>query len=235
MKKSKRYELISNLAIICMLTVVIVGAFSGGFYAVQREKETYAPIYKGKNEQKKVSLMINVYWGTEYVLPMAEVFKKYGFSTTFFIGGSWASKNPDVVKALYDMGFELGNHGYNHKNHKKLGKEENKKEIIVTERLIKEITGAEPARLFAPPSGEMGDAMNKVCDEYGYKVIMWTRDTIDWRDKNSSLTFSRAIKDLASGDLILMHPTAHTLEALPKILEYVKASGLEAGRVSDVI
>lgn len=87
------------------------------------------------------------------------------------------------------MGFELGNHGYNHKNHKKLSKEENKKEIIVTERLLKEITGREPSRLFAPPSGEMGDNMNKVCDEYGYKVIMWTRDTVDWRDKNPSLTF----------------------------------------------
>lgn len=235
MKKAKKYELLSNVIIVFMLAIVVVGTFSGGFYAVQKEKETYAPIYKGSREERKICLMINVYWGTEYVLPIAELFKKYNFNTTFFIGGSWAAANPDVVRKLSDMGFELGNHGYNHKNHKKLSKEENKKEILVTERLLKEITGREPSRLFAPPSGEMGDNMNKVCDEYGYKVIMWTRDTVDWRDKNPSLTFSRAIKDLAAGDLILMHPTAHTLEALPKILEYVKASGFEAAAVSDVI
>ena len=190
MKKAKKYELLSNVAIVFMLAIVVVGAFSGGFYAVQKEKETYAPIYKGSREERKICLMINVYWGTEYVLPMAELFKKYNFNTTFFIGGSWAAANPDVVRKLSDMGFELGNHGYNHKNHKKLSKEENKKEIIVTERLLKEITGREPSRLFAPPSGEMGDNMNKVCDEYGYKVIMWTRDTVDWRDKNPSMPLS---------------------------------------------
>ena len=81
----------------------------------------------------------------------------------------------------------------------------------------------------------MGDVMHSVCEQYGYKVIMWTRDTVDWRDKNSSITFSRAVKNLAAGDLILMHPTAHTLEALPKILKYVRASGLEAAKVGEVI
>lgn len=235
MKKSKKYELISNAAIAIMLVIVVVGAFSGGYYAVQKEKEAYAPIYKGSSDERKICLMVNVYWGTEYVLPMAELFEKYNFKTTFFIGGSWAAENPDVVKRLSEMGFELGNHGYNHKNHKKLDKEGNKKEILVTERLLQEITGKAPARLFAPPSGEVGEDMKKVCDDYGYKVIMWTRDTIDWRDKNSSLTFSRAIKDMSAGDLILMHPTAHTLEALPKILKYVAASGFEATTVSDVI
>ena len=140
MKKAKKYELLSNVAIVFMLAIVVVGAFSGGFYAVQKEKETYAPIYKGSREERKICFMINVYWGTEYVLPMAELFKKYNFNTTFFIGGSWAAANPDVVRKLSDMGFELGNHGYNHKNHKKLSKEENKKEILITERLLKEIT-----------------------------------------------------------------------------------------------
>ena len=179
--------------------------------------------------------MINVYWGTEYVLPMAEIFNEYGFKTTFFIGGSWAAQNPGIVRQLADMGFELGNHGYNHKNHKNLNAEQNKTEILVTENLLREITDTEPAKLFAPPSGDMGDVMHAVCEQYGYKVIMWTRDTVDWRDKNSSITFSRAVKNLAAGDLILMHPTAHTLEALPKILKYVRASGLEAAKVGEVI
>lgn len=75
--------MLSNVAIVFMLAIVVVGAFSGGFYAVQKEKETYAPIYKGSREERKICLMINVYWGTEYVLPMAELFKKYNFNTTF--------------------------------------------------------------------------------------------------------------------------------------------------------
>lgn len=53
MKKAKKYELLSNVAIVFMLAIVVVGAFSGGFYAVQKEKETYAPIYKGCAKKEK--------------------------------------------------------------------------------------------------------------------------------------------------------------------------------------
>lgn len=67
-----------------MLAIVVVGAFSGGFYAVQKEKETYAPIYKGSREERKICLMINVYWGTEYVLPMAELFKNIISTRRFY-------------------------------------------------------------------------------------------------------------------------------------------------------
>ena len=60
MKKAKKYELLSNVIIVFMLAIVVVGTFSGGFYAVQKEKETYAPIYKGSREERKICLMINV-------------------------------------------------------------------------------------------------------------------------------------------------------------------------------
>lgn len=235
MKHNRILEWSVNGAIVLMLCVIVAAAFTGSYYGAVLDKETYAPIYHGGNEGKKVSLMINVYWGGEYVVEMAEAIKNYGFSTTFFIGGSWAAKNADIVKKLYDMDFELGNHGYNHRGHNTLGKEENRKEIVVTENLLREITGSDPVKLFAPPSGAMGASMHGVCDELGYKVIMWTRDTIDWRDKDAELTYARAVKNLASGDLVLMHPTAHTLEALPRILEFIKNSGFSVVPVSENI
>lgn len=235
MKKNKFMEYTANAMILIMLCIISLAAFSGTFYGAVVEKEAYAPIYRGATAEKKISLMINVYWGSEYVIPMANVFKAYGYTTTFFIGGSWAAKNVDIVKELYDSGFELGNHGYNHKNHGSLSYDDNKKEILITDNLIKKITGECPAKLFAPPSGDMGKAMHTVCDENGFKVIMWTRDTIDWRDKDSRLTYSRAIKNLAAGDLILMHPTAHTLEALPSILDYIRTEGYSVVPVGEII
>lgn len=228
------YEWTANAAIVVTLCLVIAAAFTGSYYGAIVDKEAYAPIYKGEAD-KKVTLMINVYWGTEYVIPMAEIIKAYNFNTTFFIGGSWAAKNVEYVQKLSDMGFELGNHGYNHRDHSSLDYEENKKEIIVTENLLREIIDGEPVKLFAPPSGEMGKNMHKVCENFGYKVIMWSRDTIDWRDKNTSLIYSRATKNLSSGDLILMHPTANTLEALPNILKHIKEAGFSVVPVSENI
>ena len=69
----------------------------------------------------------------------------------------------------------------------------------------------------------------------GYKTIMWSKDTIDWRDKDIKTIINRATKDVCGGDMILMHPKKHTLEALPKILDYYEKGGLTAVTVSECI
>ena len=70
------------------------------------------------------------------------------------------------------------------------------------------------------------------CLELGLKVIMWSRDTIDWRDSDAALIASRATKGLAAGDFVLMHPTSSTVQALPVILNYIRNCGLAACTVS---
>ena len=64
---------------------------------------------------------------------------------------------------------------------------------------------------------------------------MWSKDTIDWRDKDSNLVYKRATNNVTNGDLILMHPKEHTLKALPKILDYFDKIGLKQVKVSQNI
>lgn len=77
--------------------------------------------------------------------------------------------------------------------------------------------------------------MFDACKQLEYKVIMWTRDTIDWRDHDADIIYQRAIRDIKAGDLILMHPTDQTVAALPRILDYIKSVKLSADVVSNVI
>jgi len=85
---------------------------------------------------------------------------------------------------------------------------------------------------FAPPSGAIGASMLKVCEQLSMKVIMWSKDTIDWRDKDYNLIFKRATQNIENGDLVLMHPTEHTVKALPLILTYYKQNGFKAVNLS---
>ena len=89
--------------------------------------------------------------------------------------------------------------------------------------------------LFAPPSGAYDKTTVSCASSLGYKTIMWTRDTVDWRDKDAELIYSRAIKNAKGGDLILMHPTEKTLEALPKIITWFKDNGFNLTTVSNTI
>ena len=90
-----------------------------------------------------------------------------------------------------------------------------------------------PVTLFAPPSGAYDEDTVTAAESLGLRTVMWSRDTIDWRDKDEQTCYVRATKQLQAGELILMHPMAHTLAALPRILEYCGEHGLRAVTVSE--
>ena len=91
--------------------------------------------------------------------------------------------------------------------------------------------------LFAPPSGSFNKKTVEIATELGYKTIMWTegRDTIDWRDKDSEIIFQRAVKNCKGGDLVLMHPTAATRDALDRIIKDLKSKNFDLCTVSQNI
>ena len=229
----KKFRNITANIVIALTLFALLAVTTGSGRGISVFGEKPSPIYSGDKTGDKISLMINVYWGTEYVLPMAELMEKYGFRCTFFVGGSWADDNVGLVRTLSERGFEIGNHGYFHKDHSKLTYDQNFDEIVMNQRLIDEIVGYKGNYLFAPPSGAFNDDTLAFCRKNGFTTVMWTRDTIDWRDKDPDLVYRRAVKNMAAGDLVLMHPTAHTLKALPKILAEVAAKGMRVVTVSE--
>lgn len=234
MKKVKLFRnYIANLSILCILIVVIAFSYMGGVLDVFSSNSSDA-IYHGNTKNKNVSIMINVYWGTEYIDSMLDILKDKKIKATFFIGGCWASNNSDTLMRIFEEGHELGNHGYFHKDHKNISFEKNQEEIYLTHKLIKEYTGVEMS-LFAPPSGSYNNNTLSVAYELGYKTIMWSKDTIDWRDKNTKLIYKRATSKPSNGDLILMHPTFNTVEALSDIIDFYQNSGFKLVSVTENI
>lgn len=234
MKISKKgATAIANIAIAVML-VVLVYVTNIDNFAVMVTREVDKPYYRGNTEKKQVSLMINVYWGGEYIEDMLKIFDKYDFKTTFFLGGCWVAKNYELVKSISEKGHEIGNHGYFHKDHKKLNYQINYDEIAMTNKLIKNYLNTD-VKLFAPPSGSFSDTTMQAVKDLDMTAVMWSKDTIDWRDKDSNIVFSRATKNIQNGDLILSHPTKHTLEALDGILKFYKDNGYKCVTVSENI
>lgn len=222
-----------NVVIILMLFLVASCAVLG-VNIVTTSNVINGVYYSGNEESNKISLMINVYWGTEYLDGMLEILDKYDVKTTFFVGGTWAVKESDMLEKIYEKGHEIGNHGYTHKDQDKLNREQNQKEILTTHNIVKDLLNIDMNK-FAPPSGAYSKTTVEVASSLGYQTIMWTRDTIDWRDKDADLIYSRAVKDAKGGDLVLMHPTEKTLEALENIIITLQEKGLKVTTVSDTL
>ncbi|MDE7395503.1 MAG: polysaccharide deacetylase family protein, partial [Clostridiales bacterium] len=126
---------VANLAIGFIVIGILAFTLTGN---AVKNVSADAPVYKGESKTK-ISLMVNVYWGTEYLDEMLDIFAKNEVTTTFFVGGMWAAENDGMLKKIHAAGHEIGNHGYFHKDHKKLNAQRNAEEISVTHRLVKSI------------------------------------------------------------------------------------------------
>lgn len=225
-------SIISNIVIAVCIFSVFNLCFNTNIEQVS--STNYEAIYHGNTQKPNASLMINVYWGTEFIEPILEVLAEKNVKTTFFVGGYWVAQNEQLLKKIVEQGHEVANHGYYHKDHAHLSEEHNAQEMSLTHRMVKSATGVQMT-LFAPPSGSYNITTLKVAASLNYKTIMWTKDTIDWRDKDENLVFSRATKNMKNGDLVLMHPTEHTYRALPNIIDSYKSAGFTLTTVTNTI
>ncbi len=219
--KGRPVTALTNAALAVILIVLSVVCF---FPAAGPASGVEARVFRSGSSQNGVSLMVNVYEGTEEVYEMLDCFGRYGARVTFFLGGCWADDNVECVRAIAAAGHEIGSHGYFHLDHASLGYEDNVREIATSVEFLSLVLGS-PVTLFAPPSGAYSDETVLAAERMGLKTILWSKDTIDWRDADSALVLRRA-QEAEGGDFVLMHPKKHTVAALPRILEGYRARGL---------
>lgn len=232
--RNRRITLITNLLLVFIVfSVLAVGVYSERSVTISTAGSN-GVVYRGSKSVGGVALMFNVYENTEVVSGIIKVLKEHNATATFFVGGCWADDNEEILKDIVNGGFEIGNHGYFHKDHKNISQTQNRSEIMNCHSIVLRSTGYN-MNLFAPPSGSFSKTTLAVAEELNYKTIMWSKDTIDWRDKDVSTILKRATKDVVSGDLILMHPKQHTLEALPLIIQKIKSQNLKFLTVSECI
>lgn len=191
------------------------------------------PVYKGNPKKPMVSFMINVAWGNEYLPSMLETLRKENVHATFFLDGSWLKKNEDMAKRIQSEGHEISNHAYSHKDMRTISRSKAVEEISKTEELLKQL-GVKNT-LFAPPSGYFNQETIQVASEFKLQTVLWTFDTIDWKNPGASRIVERLSNNVEPGTLVLMHPTVSSRDALQGMISVVKKKGLVLGTVSELL
>lgn len=190
------------------------------------------PIYRGNPNKPIVSFMINVAWGTEYLDDMLKTLNEAHVKATFFLDGSWLSKNKAMAQRIVEEGHEIGNHGYSHAMMSRITVERMKQEMQKTEDLIQKYLGIHSS-YFAPPAGDYNQQTVEIANKLKMKTVLWTLDTVDWQKPSSQVILNRIVPKVNNGMLILMHPTDSTKEALPTLIKEIKRKGLTIGTVSE--
>ncbi|MFS0724437.1 polysaccharide deacetylase family sporulation protein PdaB [Paenibacillus sp. 1P07SE] len=232
-RKVKRYFLI-----------VVALLFSAGVVYAEKDNITvFAPqqpaaIYSVPTDKKVIALTFDISWGDKRTIPILKVLEEKGVkNATFFLSSPWSESHPDIVKAIVDGGFEIGSHGHKHDNYSKYSDEDIRKQIQTAHSILTESTGKAP-NLIRMPNGDFDKRVLRIADELGYKVIQWDTDSLDWMNIGTEKIINRVVSKAHPGDIVLMHASdscKQTHEALPVIIDQLRAQGYEFVTVSQLI
>src|SRR5690625_911901 len=193
-----------------------------------------SPIYRGHPEKEMVALLINVSWGTEYIPRILEVLKEQNVKATFFIEGKWAKENKNIVKMIHEQNHLIGNHAYNHPDMARISVTEMNEQIENTNEIIEAIIDYRP-KWFAPPSGSFNDQVVKTAHELEMETILWTVDTIDWKNPSVSVMINRVMKNIHPGATVLMHPTEPVAQGLGLLIDEIKQKEYSLGTIEELL
>lgn len=221
------------LFFMCVILVTVL--FSAKEYETERYALSNQVVRNASDESNKIAFACNVDWGSEVIPQMLEIFEQEDINISFFVTGNWANKNPTLLREMFLYDHEIGNHGYSHKLCSKISKDQVVQEITKTENAVNNLIGIKTT-LFEPPSGDFNDVTLEVCNELGYTLVLWSIDTIDWREGSTAeIIKNRVLEKPLKGAIVLMHPKPETVKALPQMISQIKEKEIDIVPVSQLI
>jgi peptidoglycan/xylan/chitin deacetylase (PgdA/CDA1 family) len=155
---------------------------------------------------------------------------------TFFVIGQNVADHPDIVARALREGHEIGNHSWSHPNLGKMSDDGVRRELRKTDDAIKEAIGKRPT-LMRPPYGSITTRQKHwIHDEFGYDIILWDVDPLDWKRPGPTVVCNRILRETRAGSIVLSHDIhPGTIEAMPTTFDQLKAKGFKFVTVSELI
>ncbi|WP_262177374.1 polysaccharide deacetylase family protein [Saccharococcus sp. Marseille-Q5394] len=207
-------------------------------------QQRYPDIFflQGPTDEKRVALTFDDGPDPRFSNDVLDVLKQYNVPATFFVLGSRAVANPEIVKRMQNEGHVIGNHTYAHPN---LVEESDldtlEGEVTRTEDALNGIIGYR-TKLFRPPYGFLYNELVEKLRDMDYYVIGWSVDSLDWQEDPPEVIASNVLDIIHPGAIILMHDGAesggdrtNTIEALQQIIPTLQGQGYEFVTVPELL
>jgi peptidoglycan/xylan/chitin deacetylase (PgdA/CDA1 family) len=169
---------------------------------------------------------------TPQVLDLLDRFDAKG---SFFIVGNKLETSPDLVREIVRRGHSVENHSSSHAVlFPFFGISRLRRDIEAVQSGVTSVCGRAP-EFFRPPAGFHSPLLAPLLSHLGLRLATWTRRGFDARDGDPERVLRRLMRDLSSGDILLLHDgnsardaegTPVVLKVLPRLLSEIKSRGL---------
>ncbi|MBR3253124.1 polysaccharide deacetylase family protein [Candidatus Saccharibacteria bacterium] len=155
---------------------------------------------------------------------LLDILYKEDVPATFFMLGNMARNNPDIVRRAESEGHIVASHTMYHQNLIRIPTAAVQSDVGETNAVFNSILGHLPA-LTRPPYGNFNGTVSSII---GTPLILWSVDTLDWKNKSPDAIMSTTLSQVHDGAIILMHdihPT--TVETVPTLINTLRDLGYE--------
>jgi peptidoglycan/xylan/chitin deacetylase (PgdA/CDA1 family) len=170
-----------------------------------------------------------------YTARILDVLRRQGAHATFFVVGNRLQYWPEAAHEEARLG-DVGNHTWSHPALTRLPHWVVWLELMRTQYAVDEDVGWKP-RLFRTPYAMYSPATNSIVRRLGLLQVFWD---VDARDDVRHAKVANIVRNVAEGlrpgAIILMHDIhPWTLAALPGVLAVIRAHGLRAVSVGELL
>jgi peptidoglycan/xylan/chitin deacetylase (PgdA/CDA1 family) len=164
---------------------------------------------------------------------LLELLSRRSVRATFFLVGSYAQSQPDLVRQIAAAGHSIGNHSWSHRNLALAPSSTIEAQLSRTSQTLAEITG-EPPRFFRPPFGARRPATLRIARRLGLTPVLWNAMTSDWKNPSAdaiSLKLQEIIDGLyrqGQAANIVLHDGSHSAPAADRAPSIAAAAQLIA-------
>jgi peptidoglycan/xylan/chitin deacetylase (PgdA/CDA1 family) len=124
---------------------------------------------------------------------LLDVLAAHNVRATFFMIGSFAEQEPELVRRVQAAGHLIGDHSWSHPNLAVTSAGRVGEELTRTRDVLQQITGA-PIRFFRPPYGARRPHVLKTARRLGMIPVTWNAMTNDWAEPSADAIAARLIR-----------------------------------------
>jgi peptidoglycan-N-acetylglucosamine deacetylase len=167
---------------------------------------------------------------------LLDLLAAHHIKATFFVVGENVAEHPEIVARAAREGHEIASHSWSHPNLAKMSQESVRSQLQRTDDAIKSAIGKSPT-LLRPPYGSITEREKRwIHDEFGYDIILWDVDPLDWKRPGAAVVRNRILKETRPGSIVLSHDIhPGTIEAMPSTLDELEAKGFKFVTVSELL
>ena len=157
----------------------------------------------------------------EHAYQLLDVLARHRVRAIFFPTGAWAAAHPEFAERALAQGHFVCNHTHSHADLTKLSPKQIRFEI-------QQGAGRGQCDLLRPPYGRSNTMVEWVVGSLGYRLYWWNIDSRDWEGRSAQSIADIVLGTARPGGVAIFHMHgAHTLEALPAIIETLRGAGYE--------